>query len=95
MGYLCTDARVAALNVSIWLLNLAHEVRNDGSKKLRSPSAFRAYVVGNSKDGKKRITLSAIDRAYYDSWGGLIDLVEGPQLLCSRARWRRVATTMR
>ena len=47
LRYLCTDPSVAALNVIIHLLNLAHEVKGDNTLALASPSILE-YVIGYS-----------------------------------------------
>jgi hypothetical protein len=45
LRYLCTDPRVAALNVTIWLLNVTRV------QELESPKASTPYVIGNGTNG--------------------------------------------
>ena len=62
LRYLCTDPRVAALNVTIGLLNLSHY----GYPALSFPAAHAAYVFGNKPNGEKGIMLYELDRVGSD-----------------------------
>ena len=72
LRYLCTDPRVAALNVTIGLLNLSC---NDGPV-LSFPAVQTAYVFGNSTKGDKGIMLYELDERGGLNYGPSVPLLE-------------------